>query len=94
MRNCLVTALVSCADTPLKPVARRFLRGLSFDELQFIAEYYGACILEAPAADGSLARRIAALETARGSALRIADVEHKIILLLEYLRSLGQAVAA
>jgi hypothetical protein len=70
------------------------LRGLSFDELQFIAEYYGACILEEPVAWDSLAQRIAAIEIARGNASRIADMEHKFILLLEYLRSLGQAVAA
>src|SRR5262252_9551139 len=48
LRNSLVTALVSCADTPLKAKARRFLQGLSADELQFIAEFLGACMLEAP----------------------------------------------
>ena len=94
MRNSLVTALVSCADTPSRPVARRFLRGLSCDELQFIAEFYGACILEEPAGYGALAERIAAFETTRGDALRVADLEHKAILLIEYLRSLGRAIAA
>jgi len=46
VQKTLVAALVSCADRPLKPKARRFLTGLSFDELQFIAEFLGACILE------------------------------------------------
>ena len=41
MRNALVTALTSCADRPTKNKARRFLSGLSFDELQFIAEFLG-----------------------------------------------------
>jgi hypothetical protein len=70
------------------------LRGLSCDELQFIAEFYGACILEAPATYTALAERIAAFESGHGNALRMADLEHKSILLVEYLRSLGQAVAA
>jgi hypothetical protein len=98
LRDSLVTALVSCADTPTKPLARRFLRGLSADELQFIAEYYGACILEAPRAcvcdRAALAARIAAFQRARGNTTRMADVEHKMILLLEYLCSVGQAVTA
>ena len=90
MRNTLVAALVSCADTPLRPEARRFLRGLSADELQFIAEYYGACILEEPHAGcpcdrAQLALRIAAFQRARGAATRAADQDHKMILLLEYL---------
>ena len=46
MRKVLVGALASCADTPSRANARRFLRGLSSDELQFIAEFLGACILE------------------------------------------------
>jgi hypothetical protein len=75
------------------------LRGLSADELQFIAEYFGACILERRAAcahnRAELAARIAAFQEARcdcGS--RVADMDHKMILLLEYLCSVGQTVAA
>ena len=90
MRNALVTALVSCADRPLKPKARRFLMGLSCDELQFIAEFLGACILESTengCSRSELAERIADFQQAR---LRCPpgcseDQDHKMILLLEYL---------
>ncbi len=46
MRNALVAALISCADDPSKREARRFLPGLSSDELQFIPEFAGARTLE------------------------------------------------
>ena len=46
MRSSLVAALVSCVDRPVKSRARRFLLGLSSDELQFIAGFLGCCILE------------------------------------------------
>ena len=91
MRNALVAALVSCADRPLKPKARRFLVGLSFDELQFIAEFLGACILESTekgrCSRSELAERIAQFQRGR---LRCSpgcseDQDHKMILLLEYL---------
>ena len=63
MRNALVDALTSCADRPLMPKARRFLGGLSFDELQFIAEFLGACIVESTTkgrcSRSELAQRIA-----------------------------------
>jgi hypothetical protein len=80
-------------------MARRFLRGLSADELQFIAEYFGACILDEPLASASnraeLAARIAAFQQARCSCgTPVADMDHKMILLLEYLCSVGPAVAA
>ena len=91
MRNALVTALVSCADRPLKFKARRFLLGLSSDELQFIAEFLGACILESAErgrySRSELAERIAAFQRGR---LRCSpgcseDQDHKMIVLLEYL---------
>jgi hypothetical protein len=68
---------------PKRPKARRFLRGLSFDELQFIAEYLGSCILECEPA-----RRVDRFP--RPSAPRIAaDLELKVILLREYLYRAG-----
>jgi hypothetical protein len=84
VRNALVTALIACSDSSLKTKARRFLQGLSSDELQFIAEYLGACILETT-------------EPCRGSAgagpfnycAETPDQDHKMILLLEYLRHSG-----
>lgn len=91
MRRTLVTALAECADGSLKPAIRRFLLGLSRDELQFIADFLGACILESPSgAPGSgrqLARRVAEFHQARlGSSSRFSDdQDHKMILLVEYL---------
>lgn len=95
MQDALVAALVSCADRRLKPKARRFLVGLSFDELQFIAEFLGACVLESTAegrcSRSELAERIAQFQRGR---LRCSpgcseDQDHKMILLLEYLCQSG-----
>ena len=95
MQRTLVAALVSCADRRLKPKARRFLVGLSFDELQFIAEFLGACVLESTeegrCSRSELAERIAQFQRGR---LRCSpscseDQDHKMILLLEYLCQSG-----
>ena len=89
-RQDLVAALVTSTDGPFRAKARRFVSGLSSDELRFIAEYLGACILES--SDGSrcsrseLAGRIAQYAQARP---RLADQDHKLILLLEYLYRTG-----
>jgi hypothetical protein len=91
VRNSLVAALVACADQPLKAKARRFLAGLSSDELQFIAEFLGSCILESQARcardRAELAERIARFQRARtdGASKFRPDQELKMILLLEYL---------
>ena len=91
MRSTLVAALVACSDGPSKVKARRFLLGLSADELQFIAEYVGACILEStgecscPAAH--LAVRLA--EYRRMRRRHSEDRELKLILLREYLGHTG-----
>ena len=83
MRNVLVTALLARSDSSLKPKARRFLQGLSADELQFIAEYLGACILESTGpCRGCSAQPMAEFRYCPNS----PDQEHKLILLLEYLR--------
>jgi len=70
------------------------VEGLSADELQFIAEFLGACVLD-PAGQSCPSRaqwaeRIARYQQAsagRGS----PDREHKMILLLEYLCRRGEA---
>lgn len=89
MRNALVAALISCADKPSKREARRFLVGLSFDELQFIAEFVGAYALEfprrGPCSRAQLAEDIARFQRAREGGRRSEDQDHKMILLLEYL---------
>jgi hypothetical protein len=89
VRNTLVAALVACANRPLKPQARRFLLGLSSDELQFIAEYLGACILQFEAGcTQNLADRIARIPRPRAGQ-GAADRELKMILLREYLCRAG-----
>lgn len=78
-RRELVAALADCADHPYRPVARRFLCGLSADEMQFIAEFLGASILELQ-------------ETCRleGPGVRGAsDRNHKLLVLSEFLRRTG-----
>jgi len=78
--------LVARSEKPLASQVRRFLRGLSCDELQFIASFLGACILEsARAGDGipEFERRSAVPE--RPS----EDRDLKMILLMEYLGRSG-----
>jgi hypothetical protein len=91
VRSTLVAALVSCADSPHKSTARRFVQGLSADELQFIAGFLGACVLDSSgkscASRAQWAERITHYQQASAGCLpcRSADQEHKMILLLEYL---------
>ena len=80
MRSALVAALIGCVEHPLKARTRRFLCGLSYDELQFIAEYLGAKILES--ACGSCGLNV-------NLPRRTEDSELKMILLLEYLGFAG-----
>ena len=105
MRDSLVAALVECADRPLKSEARRFLTGLSADELQFIAEFLGSCVLESQVRcacnRAELAERIARFQQVRAERVQpcSTDQVHKMILLLEYLcrsvvRERGMAASA
>jgi len=91
VRDTLLSALTGCADKSRRPLARRFLVGLSADELQFIAEFLGACLLE-PSLEcrnsrAELGDRISRFQTLRGGFAPCAseDEQHKMILLLEYL---------
>ncbi len=89
-RQDLLAALVACADTAFRARARRFVNGLSADELEFIAEYLGTCILESArrcdCSRAELAARIADYQQARRPA---PDRDHKSILLLEFLCRTG-----
>jgi hypothetical protein len=89
----LVSALCSCVGDRRRGKARRFLQGLSGDELEYIAEFLGSCILEAEYCLGSTRRQLAD-DVARFERCRRAaaprkkapqDEDHKMILLLEYL---------
>lgn len=88
----MVAALLACAGGRMRPKVRRFLVGLSCDELQFIAEYLGSCILESLAdcghCRGGLTERIDHLPRPRMEP-RFADRELKAILLREYLCRAG-----
>jgi hypothetical protein len=86
-RQDLVAALVACTDAPFRAKARRFASGLSADELQFIAEYLGSCIL---ATGGHRACSPALL----ASRLPARDRDHKLILLVEYLCRTGRSGVA
>ena len=104
-KSVLVGALSACADELQQREARRFLRGLATDELQYIAEFLGSCILESSerfhCSRGQLAEAIKRFERSRRSALAgdsygcvadaLQDQEHKMILLLEYLCRSGIA---
>jgi hypothetical protein len=96
----LVRALCSCAGDRRRGKARRFLQGLSADELNYIAEFLGSCILESNhrlgSTRGQLAEDVARFERCRREAapdrnecrrasISLQDNDHKMILLLEYL---------
>ena len=83
MRTTLVAALAACAESKVRARARKFLSGLSADELQFIAEYLGARILQS--AEQNLCEDWPV--AARGG--RSPDRDHKMIVLAEYLRQSG-----
>ena len=91
MRSALVAALISCADSPHRSSARRFVEGLSADELEFIAGFLGACLLDSRgprcASRAQWAERIARYQAACAVCPQVhsPDQEHKMILLLEYL---------
>ena len=96
----LVRALCSCAGDRRRGMARKFLLGLSADELNYIADFFGACILESsqPLGEtrGQLAENVARFERCRRASAAdkswplpqvpaLRDGDHKMILLLEYL---------
>jgi len=94
VRNTLVAALLSCVDSPHRSQARRFVQGLSADELQFIAEFLGACVLDSSGrpcvSRAQWAERITLYQRASQGCCS-ADREHKMILLLEFLCRSGDA---
>ena len=90
----LVKALSTVAMTERRGTARRFLEGLSTDELRYIAGYLGACLLESAAytrgvSRGQIAWEILQYECSRCGHPMALDTarhsEHNMILLLEYL---------
>ena len=87
-----VAALVSCVEGPFQSTVRRFLTGLSSDELQFLAAFMGASILEAsesPCSRALLADRITEMQKKSNTARPTPDRDHKMILLFEFLGRSG-----
>jgi hypothetical protein len=86
VRSALVTALIARAESPLRLGVRRFLCGLSCDELEFIASFLGACILESAGTNDR--DRFAFGEFRRRQAVADREPEDrdlKTIILIEYL---------
>ncbi len=79
MRRSLITALAECAESSFRWRARRFLLGLSADELQFIAQFMGGHILESAECCDARALRSCGSE----------DQQLKLIVLREYLSQSG-----
>jgi hypothetical protein len=92
VRATLVNALSTCAAERLRDNAIHFLEGLSADELQYIADFVGACILEDGLAPeeglDAFARYRAGARTSDDGGI-LSDQEHKMVLLLEYLCRCG-----
>jgi len=90
LRTALISAITACTEQRFRKKARNFLQGLSRDELQYIAEFLGACVLESEGRS-ALSRRELADDIAQFEQVRCAppdsprDREHLMILLLEYL---------
>ena len=92
-RASLVRALSTVAFDERRNTARRFLQGLSTEELRYIASYFGACLLESAAQVEAVSRSQIAAEILQyecwreGSSLRgiPEDRQHNMILLVEYL---------
>ena len=96
-KSTLVRALSLCVEESQRRGIKRFLLGLATDELQYIAEFLGSCILESGwrcyRNRTQLAEAIKRFDSSRrevscrclAGSLRDQDLEHKMILLLEYL---------
>ena len=102
-RTTLVKAIASVVEVERQTMARRFLQGLSTDELRYFASYLGACMIETALRPRRISRRQIAWEILQyeccrrkqcalpgcgGPGAYLSDnVQHKMILLLEYLTS-------
>jgi hypothetical protein len=85
LRYALVAALLSYAGTEARTRLRCFLAGLSADELEFLAGFQGARILERSSGLPSGAADYASWAAGRCA----ADLDHKMLVLREYLVRCG-----
>ena len=95
MKTALVQSLCSMTALAQRRKTRQFLLGLSTDELQYIAEFHGCCILESETPSKwtreQLSKRIERFDQSRQTG---SDRAHKMILLLEFLCRSAPAVAS
>ena len=90
MRRTLVAALASCAGEEVRIRLRRFLAGLSADELEFLAGFQGARILEGCSGGHPTGHPAGPAEYGpRTNRFCGADLDHKMIVLREYLARCG-----
>jgi hypothetical protein len=94
-KSILVKSL--CAVVPDAQIrkAKQFLLGLSTDELQYIAEFLGSCILESEEPYGWTRAQVShGIQRFDQSQKRsVPDRQHKMILLLEYVSRCGMGTA-
>jgi hypothetical protein len=87
MKTILLKSLCTVVPDPQRRKTRQFLLGLSTDELQYIAEFLGSCILESEHPHrwtrAQLNHGIQQFDQSQKNS--ISDREHKMILLLEFL---------
>ena len=82
VKSSLQEALLVSVDPCLRPKARRFLAGLSLDELESIASFSGACVLEGRVIQ-TCARELLG-EWVRQFGLQTRKNDSLILLLFEY----------
>ena len=86
----LVNAVSSLSTASRREAARRFLEGLSGDELEYIAAYFGARLIESRPISPALTRDEIALciqryDRVAGPPSSAARSTHRMMILLEYL---------
>jgi len=91
MKTLLVRSLCSMVPFEQSRKARQFLLGLSIDELQYLAEFFGSCVLESEKPSrwtrAQLGQNIQRF--GRGQKRSGSDRQHKMILLHEFLCRCG-----
>jgi len=89
LRTALISGIVTCVEESRRKRARTFLQGLSTDELEYISEFLGACMLEsAPAATLSrrqLAESITDFDRNCRACAGRSGRQHNMVVLLECL---------
>jgi hypothetical protein len=87
LKSILVKSICSMVSDQQRRKTRQFLLGLSTDELQYLAEFFGSCILESEHPSRwtrvQLTQEIQRFDLEQKSC--VADRQHKMILLLEFL---------